>query len=247
MSDQPVIQLENVSFRYDKIDIIERANLIVHEREFVWVVGPNGGGKTTLTKLILGLLTPYEGSVTLLGTSPQKVQSAIGYVPQHASVDISFPISVLDMTLIGRLRTGLLPRRYSRSDRELAIQALEHVGLEEMIQRPIGQLSGGQQRRLLIARALATDPKILLLDEPTANLDAGVARDVYALLEQLNDKLTIVMVSHDPAFVSGFVEEVVCVDRSVHVHPTSEIKGRPVDALWTRLVKHDQHGACDHD
>jgi zinc transport system ATP-binding protein len=239
-----VVELEQVSFGYNTEPVISGVSLRVTEREFVWVVGPNGGGKTTLIKLILGLLRPRQGRVLVFGKQPTDARRRIGYMPQYVHLDPRFPFTVLDATIMGRLGCAPGLGRYRRRDREIALQALEQVGLADSARRSLRELSGGQQRRMLIARALAAEPELLILDEPTANLDRSVERELFELLRRLNQSLTVILVSHDPAFVSDFVEDVVCVNRHVSIHPTSALEGELVDELYgrqVRLVRHDQH------
>ncbi|MBU8934942.1 MAG: metal ABC transporter ATP-binding protein [candidate division Zixibacteria bacterium] len=241
---KPIIEIDGVSFAYNGQTVLQDVNLTVYEREFVWIVGPNGGGKTTLMKIMLGLLAPARGSVKLLGVAPLEARSRIGYLPQHVDTDRQFPISVLEVALMGRLRRGMRWGPFPAEDTRVALDALQQVGLAELAERPAGELSGGQHRRLLIGRALAAQPELLLLDEPMANLDRQVEKELHELLQQLNKHLTIVMVSHDPAFVSDFVKQVVCVNRTVAVHPTSVMENEFVGELYgsgMRVVRHDQH------
>jgi zinc transport system ATP-binding protein len=168
----------------------------------------------------------------------------IGYVPQHANLDRRFPITVLEVALMGRLTGGLNAGSYSASDRTSAIQALELLDIGDLAPRSINELSGGQQRRLLIARALAAEPELLFLDEPTANLDRQIESELFDIFKELNNRLTIIMVSHDPAFVSDFVEHVVCVNRTVAVHPTAKMDRQFIGELYgtqVRMVRHDLH------
>ncbi len=238
----PVIACRNLSFRYDKEDILSKVNIEIPSGDFVCVVGPNGSGKTTLLKLALGLLKPSEGSIEVFGTKPKHASARIGYVPQHPRLDPLFPVSALDVTLMGRLGRAPVWGRWRKRDLEHAHQALAEVGLSDRAEHHFAALSGGQKQRVLIARALAGDPELLLLDEPTAGLDAHIEEGFYRLLEDLNQRLTIVLVSHDLGFVSGFVKSVVCVGREVMVHPTSEITGEIISELYggeMRLVRHD--------
>lgn len=242
----PAVELKGVSFSYGNGDVLENVDLSVGQRDFAWVVGPNGGGKTTLLKLMLGLLKPRTGSIRIFGEPVNQVRELIGYMPQYTALDPQYPATVLDIALMGRLQHGFFSR-VSRQDRHAAEQALETVGLSDRATDSFSVLSGGQQRRLLIARALATKPDILVLDEPTANLDPGIERELFELLAVLNKHLAIVMVSHDPSYVSSTVERVICVNRKVAVHPTTAIQGGAVDDLYgerKRLVRHDLH---DHD
>ncbi len=244
MANSEVVKLENVSFSYDGKRILENVNLSVRNRDFLWIVGPNGGGKTTLMKIILGLLKPQQGTVEIFGGSPVKGRRKIGYMPQHAQLDQRFPVTAMDVVLMGSLPSGIKPGPYSSENRRAALAALEGVGLGDQAGRTLGELSGGQQRRLLIARALAGNPELLMLDEPTANLDQQIEKELYDLLRRLSQRLTIIMVSHDPAFVSEFVHQVVCVNHTVAIHPTSDMERSSMQEIYgmpMRLVRHDLH------
>ena len=253
MSDQEVVRLHDVSFAYNGETVLENVNLTIEHKDFAWIVGPNGGGKTTLLNIMLGLLKPSMGTVRVFGRTPQEARPRIGYMPQQVSLDMSFPANVLDIVLMGRL--GGSPRAgfFRTADKDAAREALAMVGLSGFDRRALSEISGGQQRRLFIARALSCRPDLLLLDEPTANLDLQVQRELYILLEKLNSHLTIVMVSHDPAFVSEFVKQVVCVKKTVDVHPTGDTCGDILGELYgegeMRIVRHDRHfeRGGDHD
>ncbi len=250
MLGSPALTIEDVTFSYNDKIVLEKVNLMVAENEFVWIVGPNGGGKTTLIKIMLGLLRPRSGRVTVFGASAAASRRRIGYMPQQSHLDLRFPVTVTDIALMGRLNSGIRPGLYSTADRDAARSALDLVGLTAMSDRPIGELSGGQQRRLLIARALACDPELLLLDEPTANLDRQVERELHDLLLKLNKRLTIILVSHDPTFVWDFVERVVCVHRTVAVHPTANMAREAISELYgtpMRMVQHDRHDENEAD
>jgi len=243
-AEQNVVTFENLGFSYDRTPVLEGVNLSIRESEFVWVVGPNGGGKTTLVKIMLGLLRPRKGRVRVFGKEPSVGRRRIGYMPQHAKVDLQFPVTVMDVALMGRLGKSGRWGRYSSADREVATSALEDVGLLEMSRRSLSELSGGQQRRLLIARALSSEPDLLVLDEPTANLDKRSEQDLLDLFVRFRNRVTVVMVSHDPAFVSDFVKHVVCVNKTVSVHPTADIDGEFMQELFgtsMRVVRHDLH------
>ena len=238
---RPVIELENIMFPHDGA-VLEDVSMTVHERDFLSIVGPNGGGKTTILKLILGLIRPTKGRVRVFGKSPEDVRHRIGYMPQHVSLDPLFPVSVLDVVLMGRLGPGMRFGSYRRSDRLLAEEALEKVELAPLRNRPFSRLSGGQFQRVLIARALVSDPELLLLDEPTANVDAALETELYDLLHQLNERLTIVLVTHDLGFVSHYVKNVACVNRRLIVHPTCDITGEMINAVYgshVHMIRHD--------
>jgi zinc transport system ATP-binding protein len=252
LGGKTVVHVENVSFAYNGEAVLHDVSLTIREKEFVWIVGPNGGGKTTLIKLILGLLQPKSGRITVFGASVGSVRQRIGYMPQHAHLDQRFPVRVIDVALMGRLRSGAGPAPYTKQDRRAALEALEQVGLSDLLRRTLAELSGGQQRRLLIARALASQPDLLVLDEPTANLDIQIEGELFELLRKLNKHLTVVMVSHDPTIVSEFVEHVVCVNHTLAVHPTGQLDRRVVSELYgapRRIVRHDIHqdGEEPHD
>lgn len=243
MSLIPAVQLDAVSFAYDGTRVVSDATICVHTGEFVCVVGPNGGGKTTLLKLVLGLLTPQQGTIHVLGRSPAEARPRIGYMPQQARLDPQFPVSVLDVVLMGRLGRAAAIGPFRRADREAAQSALRDVDLVDALHRPFASLSGGQQRRALIARALTCSPELLLLDEPTANLDMKIQREFYELLHRLHERMTILMVSHDFGFVSEHVQHVICVNRHVHVHPTTEITVDAISRLFghaVRVIQHDR-------
>ncbi len=237
------IHIENLDFSYGQIPVLEQANLAIEEREFVCVVGPNGGGKTTLLKLLLGLLEPQTGSISVCGEAPAAGRKWIGYLPQHANLDARFPVTALDVVLMGRLGKIRSIGPYAKADRAAARSMLNRVGLDKLAKRPLATLSGGQRQRVLIARALVSEPKLLLLDEPTSSLDDYVERELYDLLQELNKEMTVVVVSHDIGFVSRYVEKVVCVNRQVHVHPTSEIDENIIHNMYgehVHMVRHDQ-------
>ncbi len=239
----PIVEIDGVSFRFGSGPrVLEDVSLAVDRGDFASVIGPNGGGKTTLVKLIVGLLKPTSGSLRVFGTTPEKARTRIGYMPQHAMMDPQFPVRVLDVVLMGRLTVRPTLLGYSRADRRAAAAALAQVGLGDLGARPFSALSGGQRQRVLLARALVTGPELLLLDEPASGLDQKVEQDFFDLLRELNRRLTIILVSHDLGFVSGFVRTVICVHRQVDVHPTSELDGSAISAIYggeVRMVRHD--------
>jgi len=235
------IEMQNVSFAYHSLPVLENVNLIVDHGEFVTIVGPNGGGKTTLLKLLLGLLHPDSGVIRVFGEKPQKSRLRTGYVPQQVSLDTKFPVTVMDVVLLGRLGNRL-GGRYSSEDRRIAARALEEARLSHLANRLFSEISGGQRQRALIARALCVDPVLILLDEPTANIDPEVERNLLEILQGLNQRMTILMVSHDIGFVSQVVERVVCVNRKVVIHPTTEINGTLIKDIYGGdycMIRHD--------
>ena len=246
MQTEPVVSMRNVSFSYGGPPVLEDVDFSIGPREAVCLVGPNGGGKTTLVKLMLGLLTPGRGEASLFGQPPRRSRRRAGYMPQHVHYDPRFPVSVMDIVLMGRLGQGGLrgfTGWYGREDRQAAIDALDQVDMAEQRRQPFSTLSGGQRQRVLIARALCCEPELLLLDEPTSNIDTAVEARLIELLEQLNRRMAIVMVSHDLGIVSRLVKRVICVNRQVLSHPTSELTGESIRDLYggeVRLVRHDE-------
>ncbi len=242
MKTAPAIQFTDLDFGYDRKSVLSQVNIEVPTGDFVCVVGPNGSGKTTLLRLALGLLQPTKGRIEIFGQSPSQSRRRIGYVPQHPKLDPLFPVSALDVALMGRLGKARSFGFWSKNDKGAALQALDEVGLANKHNDHFASLSGGQKQRVLIARALTGQPDLLLLDEPTAGLDAHVEEDFYRLLQELNKERTIVLVSHDLGFVSGFVKSVICVGHEVVIHPTSGITGEVIADLYgtdMRLVRHD--------
>jgi zinc transport system ATP-binding protein len=238
---ETVVEVSHVDFAYDGPLVLEDITLTVQEGDFLGVVGPNGSGKTTLLKIILGLLHPLRGQVRVFGQAPERARHLISYVPQHADLDASFPISVMDVVLIGRLGKAPALGRYRKSDRQAAEEAMREAEIEALRNRRFGTLSGGQKQRVLMARALVGKPELLLLDEPTASIDGRVEQDIYELLEKLNERVTIVLVSHDLGFISTYVSHVACVNRRLVCHPTGNITGDVIEACYggpVHMLKH---------
>lgn len=240
MPENTVIRVEDLSFAYGNIPVLEDVSFSIKREDFVCIVGPNGGGKTTLLRLILGLLQPDRGSIRVLSQPPEAARRRVGYMPQRAELDSQFPMRACDVVLMGRLRnTKLGPFR--RADRNTVAAALDEVGMADLAKRSFSALSGGQRQRVLIARALACEPEILLLDEPTANLDPLVQDEMNDLLNRLNERLTVILVSHDVGFVAQYVKTVVCVNRTVAVHTAESVTGDSIRELYghdVRLVQH---------
>lgn len=243
----PAIVVDHMWFTYGGPFALEDVTFQLAHCDFVSVVGPNGGGKTTLLKLMLGLLTPSRGSVRIFGQTPEAARERVGYVPQHAQFDAQFPVSARDVVLMGRLHGGHGGWGAGRRNRKAAEDALGEVGLWELRNRPLATMSGGQRQRVLIARALAAEPEMLLLDEPTANLDVAVQGEFTDLLHRLNQRLTILLVSHDVGFVSQHVQTVVCVSRRVEVHATSRLNGRKIRELYGEPVQYVHHHHGTHE
>lgn len=255
MSD-PVIQFEGVSKSFGPTRVLQEVSFAVEECVSTAIIGPNGGGKTTLLRLMLGLIEPNSGSIRIFGRNPRAARKRIGYVPQAIRFDPLFPVSVLEIVLMGRL--DRLPFGFfHRACKQAAVEALARVGLEKVADRPFSDLSGGQRQRVLIARALACEPELLLLDEPTANVDLTVEAKLLETLESLEQQLTIVMVSHDLGLVKRLTQTALCVHGHVHSHSVNELDGDLITEIFSgekRLVherktlhRQGDHSHCDHN
>jgi len=253
MTEQTIaIQVQDLSFAYDEVPVLSDVQFDIYPLDTVCIVGPNGGGKTTLVKLILGLLRPDQGRVRIYGGKPEDERHRIGYVPQYANYDARFPISVREVVSMGRLGNSM-SGHYTPIDRQQALSALEAVNLVDLAGRSFASLSGGQRQRVLIARALASGGDILILDEPTANIDHESENQLFDLLGTLNQHMTILMVTHEVGFASTFFKRIICVNNQVFIHPTSELTGDLIRNMYggdLRMIRHDHRCSAkghEHD
>ena len=237
-----VITLRHVWAGYGITSVLEDINLVVKELDFIGLIGPNGGGKTTLLKVLLGLISPSAGEVKIMGRSVFQGRRSLGYVPQLLEFDRDFPVRVEDVVRMGRLGKPRLLRRYNRKDEIIVTRSLEQVGMVELRDRPIGNLSGGERQRAYMARALASEPHILLLDEPTANVDPKVQKRIYKLLAELNKSLTILMISHDLGAVSTYVKTVGCLNHRLFYHNDKLITPQMIEQTYQCPVDLIAHG-----
>lgn len=242
-SEQKLIQISNLSVQYGAFTALSDINFSVKQGEYLGIIGPNGGGKTTLLRSILGLIPISGGSISICGQSPGKTGTTVGYVPQFASIDRRFPITVREVVLTGRLTRSRLPfHRYSRADYDAADDALREVGILGLAARQISGLSGGEFQKMLISRALAENPKILLLDEPTASVDTKSRNQIYDLLGRLNRKITILLVTHDTMAVSSQVHRLACLNKHLVYHGEPELDQNTMNALYGCPVDLIAHG-----
>ena len=232
-----IIEIKNLDFAYNGEAVLKDVNLSVRQKDFVAIIGPNGGGKTTLLKLVLGLLTPVKGAVRVDGKPPQEASPCIGYVPQDVHTNRSFPITAIDVVLMGKLDPNKRSSRRSATNRRDALKALERMEMAAHADTKIGTLSGGQRQRVFIARALVTQPKLLLLDEPTASIDTKGQADFYRLLRELNQDITVLLVSHDLLVISRYVKSVACVNKNLHYHDQAEITGDMLETMYPCTVE----------
>lgn len=241
-----IIEIKNVSFQYEHTQVLKDISFAVQEGDFLALLGPNGSGKSTLLKLILGLLKPMQGEILLFDQplSSFKQRELIGYVSQKSnSFNSGFPATVKEVVQSGLVKkTGLFKRFPNNSD-ELVLNALKQVGMEQFINRNIGQLSGGQQQRVFIARALIANPKVLILDEPTVGIDHENVQAFYELLEKLNkeNNITLILVTHDVDTVSNKISHVACLNHTIHFHgykdEFDEISQETRDAWYGHSVR----------
>lgn len=238
----PALEIKDLWFSYGKTPVLKEVNFTLAQRDFMAILGPNGGGKTTLLKLILGILKPDRGKIRVLGQMPRDARDRIGYVPQGTDINLTFPISVFELALMGRLSRSRFGRGYSGADREKVKALLEKVGMWEYRHYPIGKLSGGQRQRIFIARALASEPSILFLDEPTASVDREFEIGLYEFLKELNEKVTIVVITHDVAVVSRYIKSVACVNHTLIFHEDGKITTEMIDMAYQCPVDLIAHG-----
>jgi len=236
------IKVNNVWAGYQQNAVLQDINLIVNPLDFIGIIGPNGGGKTTLLKLLLGLINPLQGNITVMGYSARKGRRYIGYVPQSLLFDRNFPLLVKDVVIMGRLNTKRLLQPYNKQDWAIVDSCLEQVGVAHLKNRSLSELSGGERQRVYIARALASKPMILLLDEPTANVDSKIQKNIYELLKELNKSLTILMVSHDLGAISRYVKTVACLNRRLFYHGQKALTPEIIEHTYQCPVDLIAHG-----
>lgn len=246
MNELEIVRLQNIRVSYGSVPALEDVTLSILQHDFLGIIGPNGGGKSTLLKVLLGLVKPESGAVSVFGKTPEQARSRIGYVSQRPSFDRDFPASVWDVALMGRYGKAGLIYRYRREDKVAVEKALIRVGIEGYRDKQIGRLSGGQQQRVFVARALVAAPELLLLDEPTASIDPTMQTEFYELLSELKQDLTIVMVSHDIGAISVYVDKIACLNRQLYYHGSKEITPEVLEATYKCPVQLITHGTVPH-
>lgn len=223
-----IVSIKNVTVKYDSYIALKDANLEILEDDFIGIIGPNGGGKTTLIKSIIGSV-PYSGEVTLSPTLFKDGKRLIGYLPQQTTFDKQFPISVIEVVLSGLQSQKGFSIRYSQKDKIKALQLLDSMSIISIAGKQIGEISGGQMQRVLLCRAIISEPKLLILDEPTNFVDKRFESELYDILKELNKRMAIVMVSHDVHNISSAVKSIVCVNRTIHKHNTNTLSSKELD------------------
>jgi zinc transport system ATP-binding protein len=237
--DRPLIAARHVTFGYGAEKVVEDVTLEILPRDFLAIIGPNGGGKTTLVKILLGLLRPWSGEVVW---TPPVRPGRMGYVPQFSTFDKGFPLRVSDVVLMGRLGRHSLLRPYARKDRQDVERVLERLGLTGLAAEHVSELSGGQLQRVLIARAVVSEPEILFLDEPTASIDAESRGVLTGLLEELNQRIPVVVITHDVTGLAPLVRRIACVNRRLVCHEGAELDPHALEEAYGGPVELVTHG-----
>ncbi|MGQ1890180.1 metal ABC transporter ATP-binding protein [Thermophagus sp. OGC60D27] len=239
-SKQPLVSIRNVTAGYDRNPVLTNVNLDIYPNDFIGVIGPNGGGKTTLSKVLLGILKPYRGKVLF-----PSGHLNIGYLPQVSQVDRSFPITVQEAVLSGISSRRNWWKPISRGIQSKAEQLISDLGLHDFKERPVGQLSGGQLQRVLLARAIINDPQLLILDEPNTFADRTFEKELYQILESLNQSMTIFLISHDIGTISSIVKTIACVNGTLHYHPSNVLTAEVLQ-VYNCPIDLITHGELPH-
>ena len=239
-----LLELEEVAAGYDDDIVLHNVNLPVYDRDFIGIVGPNGGGKTTLLKVILGLIKPVRGQIRYFEEKKDKM-STIGYLPQSFEMDRKFPISVQEVVLSGLMNQKKLCMKYSSREKELAYSLLEEIGIQELWKKTLGELSGGQLQRTLLCRALVSSPDLLILDEPSTYVDNKFEGELYEKLKSLNERMAIIVVSHDIGMISYYIKTIACINRNFHYHKSNIITEKQL-AAYDCPLQIITHGDVPH-
>ena len=251
----PIIQISDLYAAYEEKTVLSHVDLTVYERDFLGIIGPNGGGKTTLIKSILGLHQPQKGKIHFFKNGKEVPEINMGYLPQYNNIDKKFPISVYEVILSGLSKQKSIFQRYSNEQHELVRQMIIQMGLEGMDKRAIGELSGGQLQRALLGRALVSNPEVIILDEPNTYIDKRFEAKLYSLLEEINKERAIILVSHDIGTILKNVKTIACVNETVHYHPHTEVPtewleehfGCPIEMLGHGTFPHRVLKCHDHE
>lgn len=241
----PLIDIRHLTVGYEDNIILSDVSLTIHNSDFIGVIGPNGGGKTTLLKAILGLLTPIKGEVFFHDCMTEGNHHRIGYLPQINNIDRKFPISVAEVVKSGLMSRKRIIKQYEKKDLEFAGQLMDQMGIYEIRNKAIGELSGGQIQRALLCRALVNQPKLLVLDEPNTYVDNRFEKELYEKLRKLNENIAILLVSHDLGTISTYVKSIACVNHSLHYHPGNKITPELMEA-YECPIQIITHGKIAH-
>ncbi len=247
----PLIEIKDLSAGYGGHTVLHDVNLTVYDRDFLGIIGPNGGGKTTLIKCLLGLLKPTKGDILFFNTDAEGKSRPcksirMGYLPQYSAIDKKFPISVSEVILSGLAAQKSLIKRYNAAQHEKVQQIIAKMGLEGLENRAIGELSGGQLQRALLGRAIVSDPSVVILDEPSTYIDKQFEARLYQLLAEINKSCAIILVSHDIGTVLQQVKSIACVNETVDYHPDTEVSGEWLEKNFNCPIELLGHGSLPH-
>lgn len=244
--NNPIIRLEHIQATYDGKNVLEDINLTIYEKDFLGIIGPNGGGKTTLIKIVLGLVKPRSGTVRYFRNGNPADEIKMGYLPQYSQIDKKFPISVYEVVLSGLSKQKPLFRRFSREQHAKVDEVIAQMGLEGLAQRTIGQLSGGELQRALLGRAIISEPDVVILDEPNTYIDKRFEAKLYKLLEEINRDKAVILVSHDIGTVLQNVKTIACVNETLDYHPDTEIPAEWLEEHFGCPIELLGHGDLPH-
>ncbi|MEA2107340.1 MAG: ATP-binding cassette domain-containing protein [Bacteroidota bacterium] len=239
-----LVELKSVYAGYNDEVILNNVSLDIYDNDFIGIIGPNGGGKTTLLKVILGLIKLFKGTVKVFHSDSDK-RNPIGYLPQFNKIDHKFPIKVIDIVLSGLMFGNKLFFKYSKSDYTKACDTLKHIGIGDLKNSPVGELSGGQLQKVLLARAIVSSPRLLILDEPNTYVDNQFEGELYEILNELNKEMAIIIVSHDLGTIALYIKTIACVNRSLHYHKSNKITEAQL-ASYNCPIKLITHGEVPH-
>ena len=239
-----LVKLDNISYGYDSGKVIENVNFEINKEDFIGMIGPNGGGKSTIIKLIMGLIEPWSGSI-IFGKDESGKIIRTGYLPQYHEFDHRFPISIKEVILSGLLKKGKAFTRFSKEERLRAIEVAKQLGINDILHKSIGDLSGGQMQRAFLGRAIISNPDLLILDEPVTYVDSKFEVELYTLLEELNKNTAILLVSHDLGQITSTVKTIACVNGHLHYHPSNLITEK-ILASYNCPVELITHGRVPH-
>lgn len=242
---QKILEIKDVAAGYGNEIVLRDINLTINDHDFIGIIGPNGGGKTTLLKVILGLIKPYRGKVTFFDGKTGRSENIIGYLPQINQIDLRFPISVREVVLSGLMSKEGVFSRYSGKQKRHAEDILNQLGIYDLRDKAIGELSGGQLQRVYLCRAIISSPRLLMLDEPNTFVDTRFETDFYEILKDLNTKMAIIVVSHDVGTISWYVKTIACVNKNLHYHPTNIITQEQL-ASYNCPIQIITHGDVPH-
>lgn len=240
-----ILELIDISATYGEEIILKDVNLTINSNDFIGIIGPNGGGKTTLVKLMVGLLKPVKGQIIMHKANGRDIKNQIGYLPQISRFDKRFPISVIDVVLSGLASDKAVFKRYTRADKDKAVELLARMGISDLYSRPIGELSGGQMQRVFLCRAIITSPSLLILDEPNTFVDSKFEADLYDILLELNKTMAIIVVTHDIGTISYYVKTIACVNKYLNYHPSNIITEKQL-AAYGCPIQIITHGDIPH-